>query len=118
MMIAELVVGKLCSKSASVQALLARKGWTRVRNSRFMDAPFAGGGEFTANANARRAETTPITKTGLMGKKPADDSPGCGFHIISSRCFNQAALPHEDSNYTRRYLARYGGHFARPCPMQ
>jgi hypothetical protein len=32
--------------------------------------------------------------------------------------FNQAALPHEDSNYTRRYLARYGGHFARPCPMQ
>jgi hypothetical protein len=66
MMIAELVIGKLCSKSASVQALLARKGWTRVRNSRFMDAPFAGGGEFTANANARRAETTPITKTGLI----------------------------------------------------
>jgi hypothetical protein len=66
MMIAEFGFGKLCSKSASVQALLARKGWTRVRNSRFMDTPFAGGGELTANADARSAEATPITKTGLI----------------------------------------------------
>jgi len=31
-----------------------------------MDTPFAGGREFTANAGARSAETTPITKTGLI----------------------------------------------------